>query len=94
MHIVVKKLIEAGVTRFGDAIQHVSAHDDAEVLSPAPACVRRYSATNRDDTVNHRAGRHDRLHTIVDLGVDQSHAEIDQLRKLPWTCLIPPGQPS
>jgi len=33
MHIVVKKLIEAGVTRLDDTIQHVSAHVDAEVLS-------------------------------------------------------------
>ena len=33
MHIVVKKLIEAGVTRLGDTIQQVSAHVDVEVLS-------------------------------------------------------------
>jgi hypothetical protein len=36
---------------------------------------------NRGDAVNHRAGRHDQLHTIVDLGVDRSIAEIDQLRR-------------
>jgi hypothetical protein len=30
-----------------------------------------------DDTANHRAGRHDQLHTIVDLGVDRSHTETD-----------------
>jgi hypothetical protein len=33
MHTVVKKLIEAGVTRLGDTIQHVSTHVDVEVLS-------------------------------------------------------------
>jgi hypothetical protein len=33
MHIVVKKLIEAGVMRLGDTFQHVSAHVDVEVLS-------------------------------------------------------------
>jgi hypothetical protein len=32
MHIVVKKLSEAGV-RLDDTIQHVSAHVDVEVLS-------------------------------------------------------------
>jgi len=33
MHVVLKKLIEAGVTRLGDTIQYVSAHVDIEVLS-------------------------------------------------------------
>jgi hypothetical protein len=33
MRIVVKKLIEAGVTRLVDTVQHVSAHVDVEVLS-------------------------------------------------------------
>jgi hypothetical protein len=33
MHAVLKKLIEAGVTRLGDTIQYVSAHVDIEVLS-------------------------------------------------------------
>jgi hypothetical protein len=33
MHIVVRKLIEAGVTRLGDTFQHVSVHVDVEVLS-------------------------------------------------------------
>jgi hypothetical protein len=33
MHIVVKKLIESGVTRLDGTIQHVSAHVDVEVLS-------------------------------------------------------------
>jgi hypothetical protein len=33
MHIVIKQLIEAGVTRLGATIQHVSAHVDVEVLS-------------------------------------------------------------
>jgi hypothetical protein len=34
MHIVVvRKLIEAGVTRLDGTIQHVSAHVDVEVLS-------------------------------------------------------------
>jgi hypothetical protein len=32
-HIVVRKLIEAGVTQLVDTIQHVSAHIDAEVPS-------------------------------------------------------------
>ena len=34
-----------------------------------------------DDKANHRAGGHDQLHTIVDLGVDRSLTEIDQLRR-------------
>jgi hypothetical protein len=33
MRIVVKRLIEAGVTRLVDTVQHVSAHVDVEVLS-------------------------------------------------------------
>ena len=34
-----------------------------------------------DDTVNRRAGGHDQLHTVVDLGVDRSLKEINQLRR-------------
>jgi hypothetical protein len=33
MHVVLKKLIETGVTRLVDTFQHVSAHVDIDVLS-------------------------------------------------------------
>jgi hypothetical protein len=46
-----------------------------------PACVLRYSATNRGEIINHRAGTHDQLHTIVDPGVADSLRPIDQLRR-------------
>ena len=54
-----------------DLISDAYSHQPAIDTDQVPLCLACKDTPLQigDDTVNHRVGRHDRLHTIVDLGV-------------------------